>query len=299
MLKQTVLILICFLQTILVQSQDTCNFFIVDSSTEQGVPFSAVSIFNNNDSQGKYSDKNGRLTLECFTKFDSITFSCLGFYSRVFYTKNIPDTIKLQSRSYEIPEVRVKPNSQAKYVTIGHIKNRKESTLSSYSGFEMVSLIANPLGKETTISSVLYKLKIWDRFTFALRVHLYSVGSDGMPCDELMHENVIMYIKSKKKEVVEQDISHLSIKLPVNGIYVGLEWLGLINENTNSIEVIDKERVSIVLVSSNMEAKMYFRDVKRGTPWDNSQVKHLLTKKNSSPPVAAFGLKVKVDNDDL
>lgn len=297
MLRHIIIISILFLPTLLVQSQDTRSFIIVDKDTGQGIPFSAISIFNNNDLLGKYSDMNGVLEFERFTKIDSIKFSCLGYYPRVFYTNNIQDTIKLQSRSYVIPEVKVKPNSQIKYLDIGHVKKRKKSTLSSYSGFEIVTLINNPFGKETDIEFVLYKLKTWDRYTFALKVHLYSVGSEGKPNEELITENLIVYIKSNKKKVEELDVSHLSIKLPLNGIYVGLEWLGPINENTKSIEDIVSESASIVLVTGNSETKMYYRDVKRGISWNNSQVEHLSTKKLSLTP--AFGLKIKVDKSNL
>jgi len=55
------------------------------------------------------------------------------------------------------------------------------------------------------------------------------------PGEELLPENIIIDL-NRKVGKLEVDVSKYNIELPVNGIYVGLEWLGE-SENNKVINI--------------------------------------------------------------
>jgi hypothetical protein len=99
---------------------------------------------------------------------------------------------------------------------------------------EIIDYIENPDHKEGMVTAILYKLKNKQKKQIGIiKPHLYSVV-DKQPGKELLLDNVplIRVTQRGNAVVVRVDISKYKIKLPPEGLFVGLEYLGIEKNNT-------------------------------------------------------------------
>ena len=85
------------------------NGVIIDEETHEKLFL--VHIYNESTRKTIVSDTCGNFTLDVSTG-DALVFSCIGYYYRLVYVTDSmltegPETIKMASRKYEVPEARV------------------------------------------------------------------------------------------------------------------------------------------------------------------------------------------------
>jgi hypothetical protein len=103
---------------------------------------------------------------------------------------------------------------------------------------ELIEYIDNPSSDTCSITSILYKLNIPKNGpTKIIKPHLY-LATDKKVGKELLPTDIpLVYIKQKGKEIiVEVNISKYKIALPLNGVFVGLEFTGIVKETAKGTQ---------------------------------------------------------------
>lgn len=297
------LFLILFFAVFLrVYAQKELKVLIVDKETNEPIPFASLSYFYSNNCKGLYSGADGLIKVNLPNNIDSLKIACLGYLPIIRSRIRMDDTIKLERDTYILKEVLIHPFNKPDFQTIGFANMSSKTEFTSYSGVECVVFINNEGKEELFIKSVLYKMKIRGQLNSVIRIHLYTCDGNCMPDRELINENYIVYLSKKNDGLIEVDISKFNIKLPLNGIYVGLEWIGNLDEKTNRI-IEDRGIVKvkyignesfIKLISSNIRQQTYLRCLNDKKNWDNSMFLNL-PHNESLKLNAAFGLKLLKD----
>lgn len=68
-------------------------------------------------------------------------------------------------------------------------------------------------------------------------IRIYDVNNEGVP-DKILHTAPVYGFAKKGKSFTKIDISQLNLKIPKNGVVIGLEWL-IIDENKFYFEYYD------------------------------------------------------------
>ena len=111
-------------------SQESINATILDSTSQNPIPFATISINNNS---GVISNNHGEFLLylnKKASKKDSLIIRCLGYESKHFLIESFQDSIVLLSpKSIELDEVLV---SNKNYSTEEIIEKAKENLVNNY-----------------------------------------------------------------------------------------------------------------------------------------------------------------------
>ena len=149
----------------------------------------------------------------------------------ICFFKNL--VIFLSKINIELEEVVLTNNKQG-FITIGENKRRKSFAggFAFVKGSEVVQFIENKLNKITKINSFAFvteevKNKV------AYRIHLYKrLQNFNATVDiEIPTLNTIYYLEKDSNGLVEINLSQYDIDFPLEGIYIGLESLGTIDND--------------------------------------------------------------------
>ncbi|MDR0558902.1 MAG: hypothetical protein LBG92_01920 [Prevotellaceae bacterium] len=120
---------------------------------------------------------------------------------------------------------------------IGNINDTAKyaNTTNVIQGVELIEYIPNLENYTGLIKTVIYRLQNHSKKPVKLiKPHLYEVDGEK-PGKELLPDIPIHEFSEKGKKItVRIDISKNNISLPSKGIFVGLEFAGMINENENT-----------------------------------------------------------------
>ncbi|GMV77952.1 MAG: hypothetical protein AMXMBFR79_10850 [Chitinophagaceae bacterium] len=286
-----------------VYSQTTISGFVIDENTKKGIPY--ATIINTNTKQGLYTTGSGYFKIAAY-KNDSIYISCVGYnpitisVSYFINNNNSSDTFYLIPYTKELEEVIVAPVDWSKYreMNMGYAKLKSKLLISRGTGFEYAVYIPNTKILDAYICKLNYKIEKLRLDTVAVRLHLYAVSADNLPSVELLDSNYVEILEGKADKVFSFDISKFKIKLPTNGVFVGIEWLGVYNSNTNSI--FSKQAVE-PLVGFNFKKKeqLTYERISNGK-WEKSDARklsigsHIEKEMFDSPiPNLSFGIVIK------
>ncbi|WP_394975768.1 carboxypeptidase-like regulatory domain-containing protein [uncultured Croceitalea sp.] len=204
---------------------------VIDTKTKQPIPYVNLSFLNT--LVGTSTNEEGKFSLEIPKTYltKEIHVSSLGYKDTVLLASSLFKTkrLKMQEATFELKEVVVAKN-------LG--KSQVLNPISSYSitsGFDSSStpwVLALYFPNIGAGKKFLEKVTIFfrqknefsrDRAKFRLR--LYGVNPDTKkPAHDLVKKSIIL-------EAVESfdytsiDLSSLKLKIPEEGIYIGLEWL--------------------------------------------------------------------------
>lgn len=276
-------------------SQKVC---IVDSLTKKPLMYTNASFYlNNKVVGGDYCDENGKITIDKIN-FDNVAFSQIGYNTKTVGKNAIQDTILLNQIAIPLNEIRIEKNIKHKITSLGYINYKKKIRLSASKGFEIVVFIDNPFNQPKEIQSFLFKVKKEDKFKAALRIHFYKKNSAKLiPDEEILTEDVIQYIDGKTKELFEVDVTKYQLELPVEGAFVGIEWLGVIDEKSGEFNMTDSNwEATYIDINDKTNLPLTFMRSKFKNPnWENTEnmkneSKYIIDYKNY--PNASFGIKV-------
>lgn len=189
--------------------------------------------FENKVVYSDYCDQNGFANISAQKIFDNMEFSCIGYESNVRQKKDISDTIFLQKKSIALDEIKIVSRKNQQSTLIGFSQLKKETTLSAFKGFEICQFMENTFGKPKAIQSFVFKVIKREKLKTAVRIHLYAKHKNKFePGEELITEDIIRYFDGKTREKVEIDLTPYNLELPPEGAFIGIEWLGIVDENT-------------------------------------------------------------------
>jgi hypothetical protein len=259
--------------------QDSRSFQIKDS---QNNPIVLANVSLNQTSIGTYTNSNGEFSVENIKLSDTLKISCIGYKSRSVCVKDVEGPIILISSSINIDEVTINGKRNSKSFKIGFYKMR--SILPYTHGSSINTKLATFLPYESSpafIEKILLPITNANDTT-QLRIFLYDVSEDGSPGKEVYSK--IAILKDIKNKV---DVSDQKIRMPLGGIFVGVEWLfePTKPEDLNNIEVINRRHLFSLKMTPVMDTNytyMYWKNKWRLSNIDADEFRN-----------ARFGLELK------
>jgi hypothetical protein len=230
---------------------NTISTKIIDAKTKQPI-FGAIVLNLSNPKNACYSNEEGVFSLLA-AKSDSLKITCIGYEDLVLFNiANLASpTIELNPNFVVLNEVLVNSTVKTKTISLGNIEKYKGRYNAGGTKGGILLVYVPNLDSDT--NKIVTKLKyILDYVRFdsqksnkgTVRVRLYSsYDSSIFPKENLLQENIIKTIPLKSDQLLVINISKYQIKFPLNGVFVGLEWLGEKN-NTNEINLNPGWRIS-------------------------------------------------------
>ncbi|MFN5771655.1 hypothetical protein, partial [Flavobacterium sp.] len=218
---------------------------------------------------------------------------CIGYVSKSITNTSKNDTIFLVKKVITLDEVVIS-KKDFPFSVLGYTKNKKKIKLSASKGFQLCVYIDNPYKEVKQIKSFLFKVKRRENYKTAIRIHFYKKQpNNNEPGEEILNEDIVRYFDGKTKELVEIDVTKYWIEFPVEGAFVGIEWLGIVDEKTGEF-IENKEKwsdTSIELNDASNKTLTFIKNATKKNTWSNTeQLGKDLGLKNYLN--ASFGIKV-------
>ncbi|HTO36468.1 MAG TPA: carboxypeptidase-like regulatory domain-containing protein [Flavobacterium sp.] len=229
-------------------SQEKVQF--LDSETIEPIAFATV-VFG--DGLGGYTNENGEFT---FDKKQSFSVSMLGYKTLYVSETEFKNTIKLQSEPILIDEVIIL-NKKRKQKIVKQKPYWSNSTwLDSYTpqiGNEIAVLIPNEKNQDMILSKITIPvatnpLRIFDaksknhfkerdEFPYTiLRIQFYK-NENNSPKELLYSDKIVVNVHHSEEKFKEIDLGNYGIDVPKNGLFVGIEFIGVTDENQKYVYV--------------------------------------------------------------
>lgn len=295
MLKKKYHVIIVFLISSVCFSQ---KIKVIDIVSNNSIPYANFTLYKDKKIvQGSYCNENGEMLIKHDLLFDSIVVSCIGFEEQNFTKEMIVnDTLFLKPTVYHLKEVVIKTNRNNDFETLGFVDTKSKSLIGAFKGMEICTFIKNPDHDVKIIHSFLFKIRNPNKTKLGFRLHLYEMDTiRKTPNKELLNQDIIVVIENDGKKQIEHDVSAYNIVLPANGAFVGIEWLGELNEANNNFEDTVFENGYIELNDKINSFTTYQRNRFGVFLWTNmerfkKEVDNYQNYKNC--PNASFGIKV-------
>ncbi len=276
--------LFLFLFSIISYSQ---KIIVVDSLSKENLPFANITLKKDNDEILKdYLNENGTYLIDKNKSFTHISISNLGYNPKEIMRNRVKDTIFLVPKINLIEEVLVTKNIKNNFSIVGLVNERKHQEFDLGKGVEKVIFIKNEFNIEKRIKSILLKIKKTGKGKIAFRIHLYE-NNNMIPGNNLLDENIISYLDEKKMSITEIDISDLSLIFPKEGVFVGIENVGIIDADFNN-------KIRVEYNQSLNSQITFIRNTLKKEQWNdiNEEFKKLNILKYKNKLNANFAIKV-------
>ena len=250
---------------------------------EFGNPIPYVNIWVDGESNGTTSNEDGSFIINS-TKNKVLVFSAVGFETKRT-TLNNGDKIILVSKIHKLNEVVIGKLKFTKNVEIGEAKKKRSNF---FSGDEPWIYAKRFQFEESFVETPFIKSIIFftdsEKRGAKIKIRLFEFDN-SIPTDDLLNEDIVVSVnKGMSKNVI--DVSKYKLKIPKNGVVVGLEWL-IIDENKFQIDNLgtDDEKFrysyapSLIINYSDEENAFSYRngawekakkyDLKTNDPWNN------------------------------
>lgn len=232
-----------------IQSQ---NILVIDSLYHKPIPFVNIQF---NKTHGTYTNENGFFEVNKNSK-DTLILSHISFNNYVVKASEIKDTIILSQNAILLKEVKISKNNQIiKYIDFPRSNTSFRSwPVSSKS--ELVTLI---VPSKENLNSIIKKLN----FSFvkkkevnsnlsiqtAIRINIYNMDKNNS-INEKIYSSYAIFINPSKKEKIEINLENEFIEFSENGLYIGLEVIGDIDNSGNIIK--EKSYIHAVLTDNSL-----------------------------------------------
>ena len=199
---------------------------VIDSISKK--PISFVNIWVENENIGTTTEENGTFIINAVENNKNLIFSALGFEKKIVKAANATE-VQLNPIAYQLEEVVLSRRKQTKELEIGRIP---DAIFEAFDNGPRIDVKYFPYS--TNYSRIKYIKKVIlltdnriERAT--IKIHFYSVDANGFPAEELFKKD---FVVSVQKGVLKTrfDVSDFNLKMPKNGLFVGVEKL-LIEKN--------------------------------------------------------------------
>ena len=194
---------------------------------ENNKPIPYVNIWVENENIGTTSEENGTFQISA-TKDSNLIFSTIGFEKKICKLSETNEIV-LKSIEYQLDEVKIEQIKATRELEIGNAKKIHHSQLSGDKPWIYGKLFPfEPKYSETPYLKKIVFLSNSEKKDAKIKIRIFQL-KDSLPDEDMLFEDVFVNVKKgMRKNVV--DISKYKIKMPNNGIIIGLEWL-IIEEN--------------------------------------------------------------------
>lgn len=251
---------------------------------ENKIPLFYANIWNKDGSAGATTNIEGKFTVEKATLNDSLVVSMSGFETKILPAIE-NDTIQLISNFIADEGLVVYPEKSLRH-TIGN------------AGFEnfffspgnLPWIYTKYFKNNSEIRSVQYldKAIVYTRSNVAdatFKLRIFKVDEEGKPGTDLITESIIVHVKrGNKKNMI--DLLKYNVKIPKEGVFVGIEWILAENNRIKTTTYIKGEEVfsdfkyAPDLISNKVEKTNAYRYI--SGEWKSNEA-FIKTKEESDP----------------
>jgi hypothetical protein len=198
-----------------------------------GKPISFVNIWVQNENIGVSSEENGEFSINT-TKSKNLVFSALGYEKKIIKASDA-SIVNLNPKAFQLDEVIIAKRFETKIIEIGKSKTAIYQAFDNgpridvkyfpyYLKYKKTRYI-----KQVTVET---DSKIDDA---TIKIHFYSVDSNGYPGEELLTKDFITTVKKGINKNI-YNISDFNLRIPKTGLFVGFEKL-IIEKNKTEATV--------------------------------------------------------------
>lgn len=220
----------CLLAAPLARAQ--INGVIQDDGSGSYLSYANIQVLDK--TSGTTADEQGRFSLPDMDSNATLIISATGYETlRAKASNNC--TLKLQRVYTELQDVTVSSNRKGVVLKTGTYKKSDVGMHFSANGIPWILLRYFPYDKSYEHTRFLKSVMIETHSEIkdaVFNIKLYRRGSDGLPGEFLYEQNIIGHAgKGRKNTIVA--LSDYNIRMPVEGLYIGIEFLRIPqNEHT-------------------------------------------------------------------
>ena len=238
------ILLIFFLLALKLSGQEVLfEGHVLDSKTKNPIPYVNLSFLNT--LKGTSTDEKGHFFLDLPTPYlnKQLHISSLGYKDTIVVANEIfkAKRFEMVEESFELDEVVVSESFGNSAVLNPIRSNSLTSGFSSSSTPWVLALyFPNIEAQEKYIDKVtvfFQKNNKFKRPTAKFRLRIYDVDSDTKrPNTDILRKSIVLE-SNIEEDFVSIDLDAFNLKIPENGIFVGVEWLFVpFNWYRNTIE---------------------------------------------------------------
>ncbi len=204
---------------------------VLDYKTKKPIPFVNLSFLNT--LKGTSTDEKGHFFLDLPTPYleKQVHISSLGYNDTIVVAKDIfkAKRFEMVEESFELEEVVVSGFFGSSDVLNPISSYSLTSGFSSSSTPWVLALYFPNIGaQEKYIDKVtvfFQKNNKFERPTSKFRLRIYDVASKTKkPNNDILRKSIVLE-SNVEEDFVSIDLGALDLKIPENGIYIGVEWL--------------------------------------------------------------------------
>ncbi len=220
---------------------------VLSADEKEIIPSVAVLFMINDSIVGATPTEDGKVILQLDKEVNFIELHAFGYQIKKIHRKDITNQIFLEDTFVKLEEIIIsskkKKTLKNKTQNLGYPLKYKNHFANVDSGLEIVTLINNKLQKSKKIKSFLFRLGGYGGVSRILKIAFYSNenGKIGKPL--LEDEQKQIFILKFDQIKVKLDISNLNCVIPKEGIFIGLEYIGCIDNNKKILANEQKQNV--------------------------------------------------------
>jgi hypothetical protein len=204
---------------------------------ENNNPIPYANIWVEGSTIGTSSEENGTFIIQTNNENSTLIFNVLGFEKKIVLAKDCKKVV-LKESAIALNEVVISKRLETKRKEIGNNDNTLFEAFPNGPKVDCKYFPYLPEYKKTPYIkyvSLFTDSRIDDA---SIKIHFYSVGKDGLPDENLLEKENIVYVK---KGVFKQkfNVSNYHLIFPKNGIFVVFEKL-MIEKNKLEKTTVDK-----------------------------------------------------------
>ncbi len=250
----------------------TKTIAIADVQTRKAVPYATV--LSVEKKEGIYANENGIFERH---KFNKVKITAIGYKDTVFNTHNIKDTIYLTPVIYNLSGVTITSTNTKEYL-LGYFNEKKYTTHHCSSGIEIATYIANINNDENYIIKkiIFAAANPYEYQPSVFRIKIYN-ATTNKEIGNLLNNKDLIYnsLITSKRTVI--DISSLNIRLPKEGIFISVEWLGIQNQKDNITYSYSKEPIApLIYTTERIKNPIVYIRQNLGLEWNLFNTKETL-----------------------
>ncbi len=218
---------------------------ILSQKDKKAVAFAnIVYLVNDSVVGGTYTNQDGKALLELVGRVNFIAVSSVGYQTLKIAKNDIPKQVDLNENVTELGTVTLTTEKIITHYLGNFIKNIRINThifWHFHAGSEKIMLIENPFKEGKFIKSFSFFLENLDNVSPVFKVVFYK-NVNGYPAQSYLYNSKdnIFILKKNQTKKNKLDIQNMNVTLPEEGIFVGLEYVGFMdNDNKNIITTND------------------------------------------------------------
>ncbi|MCX6172873.1 MAG: carboxypeptidase-like regulatory domain-containing protein [Flavobacterium sp.] len=204
---------------------------------ENNKPISYVNIWAENENIGTTSEENGSFLINV-NNAKNLVFSALGYEKKIVKALEAEKVI-LTETTFRLDEVVIAKRFQTRELEIGNVKNE---TYQAFDNGPRIDAKFFPYISKYKKTKFIKQVTIFtdsEIESATIKLHFYSVDSNGFPGEELLTKDFLVSVKKGVKKTYF-DVTDLNLRMPKTGIFIGYEKL-----------IIEKNKVEKTITDLN------------------------------------------------